>query len=353
VTTDPGGLVELVIGDALECLRELPADSVDCCVTSPPYWGLRDYKIPPSVWGGDPDCRHRWGGEGKSGQRLRNGEGSNTAKQAVAITLHPSTGAFCDCGAWRGALGLEPDYRLYVGHLVAVLREVWRVLRPDGTLWLNLGDCYANNGCGGGSVFDSRVPAGLKAKDLVGIPWRVAFALQDDGWWLRRDIIWAKPNPMPESVRDRPTTAHEYLFLLTRSARYYYDSAAIKEPSGPKNFRGNHQPYCRPSAERSGSGGKTVGNNKSAFRAATQQRNKRSVWTVTPAPFAGAHFATFPPALIEPSILAGCRPGGMVLDPFAGAGTTALVARRLGRDFIGVELNPAYAEMARQRLAAA
>jgi DNA modification methylase len=486
-------------------LRAMPADSVHCCVTSPPYWGLRDYGTPPQIWGGDPECRHRWGAEGKSGQRLRNGEGSDTAKQAVAVTLHPSTGAFCQrCGAWRGSLGLEPTYQLYVDHLVEVLREVRRVLRPDGTLWLNLGDCYATGGgkakkAGGGKQgaawagkgpsgyrgahgADPKAPAadlagfqpnrmpqpGLKPKDLVGIPWRVAFALQDEGWWLRRDHIWSKPNPMPESVRDRCTSAHEYLFHLTKSARYYYDGEAIKEPAtNGELFHGGYdkRPGARterngrrPSVPKGGFGGKTAGSDKPAFRAVTETRNKRSVWTITTSPFPEAHFATFPPALVEPCILAGTSergvcphcgapwmrmvkrvkhptrdmegqraknaansgrtdgqvagPEGMldhvttigwrascdcaaadpsgrdgidrgddkrgrkrrcgnsdtatagwrsscecslepvpatVLDPFLGAGTTALVADRLGRDCIGLELSPEYAAMARRR----
>ena len=362
------------VGDALACLRALPAESVHCCVTSPLYWGLRDYGIPPQIWGGDPGCRHRWGGEGKSGQRLRNGIGATTLEggrigHVMGSVLHPSTGAFCrHCGAWRGALGLEPDYRLYVDHLVAVMREVWRVLRPDGTLWLNLGDCYATGAGkakrpgggaqgaawqGGAATQPNRMPQpGLKPKDLAGMPWRVALALQDDGWWLRRDIIWSKPNPMPESVRDRPTTAHEYLFLLSKSARYWYDGAAIKEPAVSDHGAGNGFVGRQGGSSRCSPQSGGVGSPQ-PWDKIGGKRNKRSVWTIAPAPFAGAHFATFPPRLIEPCILAGCRPGGMVLDPFAGAGTTALVARRLGRDFIGVELNPAYAEMARQRLAAA
>jgi site-specific DNA-methyltransferase (adenine-specific) len=331
----------------------MPADSVHCCVTSPPYWGLRDYRLPPQIWGGDPSCEHEWGEPIRTpwanDVRGPNGRKKNLAAGAWKVK---ETGPFCArCGAWRGSLGLEPDYRLYVDHLFAVMREVRRVLRPDGTLWLNLGDCYATGagkakGAGGGAqgkAWQGKGPAGyrgahaadpknpgadlagfqpnrmpqpgLKPKDLAGIPWRVAFALQDDGWWLRRDIVWSKPNPMPESVRDRPTTAHEYLFLLTKSARYWYDGEAIKEPAV------------------------TVGD----------ARNRRSVWTVATQPFAGAHFATFPPALIAPCILAGCPAGGTVLDPFLGAGTTALVAGRLGRHCIGIELNPAYAQMARAR----
>ena len=439
--------ISIEVGNALHCLRAMPADSVHCCVTSPPYWGLRDYGTPPQVWGGDPDCRHRWGAEGKSAQRLRNGEGSTTAKQAVAVTLHPSTGAFCErCGAWRGSLGLEPTYDLYVDHLVEVLREVRRVLRPDGTLWLNLGDCYATGGgkahkAGGGrqgacwpglATQPNRMPQPrLKPKDLVGIPWRVAFALQDDGWWLRRDNIWSKPNPMPESVRDRCTSSHEYLFQLTKARRYYYDAEAIKEPAA---YAGQQLGICRGQKRRATAMGRApTGNERpGADVDIATGRNKRSVWTIVPMPFREAHFATFPPALVEPCILAGTSERGVcshcgrpwrrilskrpdvrksyatigtgnkarasrndgnglnkvlredgrggdlataqcvtigwrrtcdcpgtdpvpaiVLDPFLGAGTTALVADRLGRDCIGLELSPGYAAMARRRVGSA
>lgn len=391
----------------------MPSNCVHCCVTSPPYWGLRDYGTPPQIWGGEARCRHRWGADGKSGQRLRNGEGSHTAKQAVPATLHPSTGAFCQhCGAWRGSLGLEPDYQLYVDHLVAVLHEVRRVLRADGTLWLNLGDCYATgagkakragggaqgaNWQGGDATQPNRMPPGLKPKDLVGIPWRVALALQDDGWWLRRDHVWSKANPMPESVRDRCTTAHEYLFQLSKSARYYFDGEAIKEPA--VNGERYHGGYDKRPGARQQRNGRNDPDNTAAMR------NKRSVWTVATAPFRGAHFAAFPPGLIEPCVLAGtsakgvcpkcgaqwvrcnaasglasqrdginrgddkrgrkiccgvsgkattgwrascpCNAGTMpatVLDPFLGAGTTALVADRLGRHCVGIELSPGYAE---------
>lgn len=231
------------------------------------------------------------------------------------------------------------------------------MLRPDGSLWLNLGDCYAasrsyqvpdskHRDIGNGGP--SQVPAGLKPKDLVGIPWRVAFRLQDDGWWLRRDHIWHKPNPMPESVRDRCTTAHEYLFLLTKSGNYYYDAEAIKEPAVSDHGAGNSM--SRYNAQRIDNSPLTGGTgSQEPWNDIGGKRNKRSVWTIATSPFPEAHFATFPQALVEPCILAGCPTGGVVLDPFLGAGTTALVADRLGRDCIGLELSPAYAEMARRR----
>lgn len=274
--------IEVITGDCIDTLKALPEQSVHTCVTSPPYFGLRDY--------------------GHDGQ-----------------------------------IGLEPTPDEFVAALVAVFREVRRVLRDDGTLWLNLGDSYARNpakgqhkpGQSGGKnayVYDNgngRASAtflgdGIKEKDLIGIPWRVAFALQADGWYLRQDIIWHKPNPMPESVRDRCTKAHEYIFLLSKGQRYYFDAEAIKEQA--------------------------VGG--------TERRNRRSVWTVTTKPFKGAHFATFPPDLIEPCVLAGAPVGGVVLDPFGGAGTTGLVAKMNYRKAILCELNPEYAGMARGRIEA-
>lgn len=330
-------------GDCREVLASLEPESVQCCVTSPPYWGLRDY--------------------GTDGQ-----------------------------------LGLEPTPAEYVAQMVAVFREVRRVLREDGTLWLNLGDSYnAYNGNAGpssgfsaGSAADTERPKlasghglrskALKPKDLVGIPWRVAFALQEDGWYLRSDIIWAKPNPMPESVTDRPTKAHEYLFLLTKSARYYYDSEAIAEPVAPATIpragraqesdkRENGVPGQSPHSlhmKRSGNKERkpasargvpvdTNGESNGAVAGSVPwegvTRNKRSVWTVATKPFAEGHFATFPPRLIEPCILAGCPTGGTVLDPFNGAGTTGLVAKTLGREAIGIDLSADYCEIAAKRLA--
>lgn len=249
--------------------------------------------------------------------------------------------------------------RCYVCHLVAVFREVRRVLRDDGTLWLNLGDSYAGSTMGGGPASSSTLVGthhterdgarfvgkprgldGLKPKDLCGIPWRVAFALQSDGWYLRSEIIWSKPNPMPESVTDRPTKAHEQIFLLAKSERYFYDAEAVKETGAGRLDRGHAslgrigEPgwKCQPLEEWTG-------------------RNRRSVWTVATQPYPEAHFATFPPDLIKPCVMAGCPWGGVVLDPFAGAGTTLYVAKELGRRAIGIELNPAYAALAERRIA--
>lgn len=295
-------------GDALEVLKTLPDGSVQTCITSPPYFGLRDYGV-------------------------------------------------------QGQIGLEESPDQFVQSLVEVFREVRRVLRDDGTLWLNLGDSYAGGGQGGhadGKVNKAvkyphlKKPSdiGLKAKDLIGIPWRVAFALQADGWYLRQDIIWAKPNPMPESVTDRCTKAHEYIFLLSKSPRYYFDADAIKTPwverpsdirrsiEGSPKYNGKHA---------NGYNGNTT--DGGVIGDARKGANKRSVWTVTTKPYKGAHFATFPPDLIEPCVLAGAPVGGVVLDPFFGSGTTGAVAVRHGRQYVGIELNPEYIKLAEQRLA--
>jgi DNA modification methylase len=252
----------------------------------------------------------------------------------------------------EGQLGLEDTPEAYTEKMVELFREAWRVLRDDGTLWLNLGDGYNGSGGVGGAGKqhtnqgavdrpDNRQGwAGLKPKDLVGIPWRIAFALQADGWYLRQDIIWHKPNPMPESVKDRCTKAHEYVFLLTKKAKYYYDSEAIKEPATCDRLRG---PAVHPCKD-------TNGNAGLARRDSLGVRNRRDVWTIPTKGFSKAHFAVFPDALVEPCIKAGCPKGGTVLDPFAGSGTTGLAASRLGRNAELIELNPEYAEMARERI---
>jgi DNA modification methylase len=294
----------ILIGDVRERLHELPDASVQTVVTSPPYWGLRDY-------GSDEQ------------------------------------------------IGMEQTPNEYIEQLFSVFREVRRVLRDDGTLWLNLGDSYAagasgrndsgDNGRFGGPrqpVKRRNTPDGYKPKDLVGIPWRVAFALQADGWYLRQDIIWHKPNPMPESVTDRCTKSHEYLFLLTKSAKYYYDHEAIKEqaktPPAVRDKHGEGYQADYPNGDRFSAGARVWG--------ADGKRNRRSVWTIPTKPFQGAHFAVMPEALVEPCILAGSRIGDIVLDPFLGSGTVAVVAQRLNRRWIGCELNPAYVKIAESRI---
>lgn len=348
--------VRILTGDCREVLKGLPDESVHCVVTSPPYWGLRDY------------------GTGKSG------------------------------------IGLEATLPEHIAALVRVFQEVKRVLRPDGTLWLNYGDAYAGswgaqsrehagkhapnvsalsaNQVKAAGIRESKTGSlgrtpGLKAKDLMGLPWRLAFALQDDGWWLRSDIIWAKPNPMPESVTDRPTRAHEYIFLMSKSARYAYDAEAVKERAAESSIARWAQDVESQEGSHRGNGGakvngtmKAVGGprigakgNAKGFRGGSYvggepgprtttgnqpnidaSRNLRSVWEIGTEPFKEAHFATFPTRLAETCIKAGCPAGGVVLDPFGGAGTVGLVADRLQRDAILIELNPEYAAMAERRI---
>ena len=315
-------LAHLYIGNAVTVLTTLPEKSVQCCVTSPPYWGLRDYGV-------------------------------------------------------DGQLGLERTPDEYVANTVNVFREVRRVLSDDGTLWLNLGDSYAAGGgsdtqrldklglrlgTGGGKKHSSR-PCGraplanLKPKDLVGIPWRVAFALQADGWYLRSDIIWSKPNPMPESVRDRPTKAHEYVFLLSKSQRYYYDADAIAEPFtygswsaegdiAGRTKKGRHEPT--PKGLQMTDRADSAGLRGECYP--TNGRNARTVWEIATKPYPEAHFATFPPELAERCIKAGSKPGDTILDPFGGSGTTAAVATGLGRSAIHIDLNPNYLQLALNRI---
>ncbi len=389
------------------------------CVTSPPYWGLRDYGIEPSVWGGLPDCAHEWGAEisihkgGPTGTStgLTN-RGANQARNRVADV---QAGQFCQCGAWLGTFGLEPDFRMYIDHMVEVMDLVREVLADDGTLWLNLGDSYATgagavgNHPGGGSQWanwpgattqPNRMPqVGLKPKDLCLMPARVAIALQEIGWWVRQDIIWRKPNPMPESVTDRCTKAHEYIFLLSKRQRYYFDQDAIREQwtsdrddmrnkgirtglgylqqdAVPDNSRKNNQKPVAgwdsgPGQHRTTEHAKprNPGNKTHKFQTEYEagderhrtaaglcdigpiaRANKRSVWTIPTEPYPDAHFATFPRRLVEPCILAGSRPGQIVLDPFMGSGTTAQVAVQLGRQWVGCEVNPEYVALQANRL---
>jgi DNA modification methylase len=328
----PPGFADIRCGHVLDVLREMAENSVHCVVTSPPYWGLRDYGIPPVVWGGDPVCGHEWGeeclgtgnGHRNEGFRERDHYGHGGGiKSAAAQPQQISQGTFCRCGAWRGSLGLEPTPDLYVQHIVDVFREVRRVLREDGTLWLNMGDCYAAGqyGSGGGwakepapdgimrndrSLFQPRqLNHGMKPKDLVGMPWRIAFALQQDGWYLRSDIVWSKPNPMPESVTDRPTKAHEYVFLLAKSERYYYDAEAIREPLALPNVSGIPFGGIK---QANGQNPTYSGNLYDA--SSLSGRNKRTVWEIATQPYPDAHFATFPEALVEPCILAGTSERG-------------------------------------------
>ena len=466
-------------GHCLDRLRDLPDGCIQTAVTSPPYWGLRAYGTSWQIWGGDANCDHEW--QSAPPRRTRHvGDvvDANSKQATSAGTQHdlPETNFCSKCGAWKGELGLEPTPELYVEHLVSIFREIRRVLRKDGTLWLNLGDSYAGSwgnygGQNRGSVSQRsittgskavqkcyagleqwRPPAahdlpGLKPKDLCGIPWRVAFALQQDGWWLRSDTIWHKPNPMPESVTDRPTRSHEYIFLLTKSAKYFYDAEAIKEriaESTANDSRLNREGYDVGRPERNFPGGAQRGAGLLVPQGDKSSRNCRSVWTMPTKPYPEAHFATFPIDLPRRCIAAGTSERGCcphcgapwerilekkrltrpelpkddpryrpstysgayedingkgdagytesttlgwqptcscygndakrldneslsdfsfrishfpvspctVLDPFLGAGTTALAALQLGRHFIGIELNPEYIKLAETRLSA-
>ena len=387
----------------------LPDESVHCVVTSPPYWGLRDYKLEPQVWGGSSGCAHTWDRElletetgGGNWTQAVNGRGEvqpgGPEAKREAVPIRAVTESCEGCGAWLGTLGLEPTVELYIAHLVEVFREVRRVLRKDGTVWLNLGDAYANDGKWGGATGGKQAylpdsdremsrqkrATGLKPKDLIGLPWRVAFALQTDGvadvkalgviervrtdildeymergetppdrvlavlerldaeyaeakgdsWWLRSDIVWDKPNPMPESMRDRPTRAHEYVFLLTRSARYYYDGDAVRQPvfSGLSDLR-----KIAEAKDRIGCKHKTLDDPLSKASSATNigrkravgdpsGRNLRTVWTIATEPYKGSHFATYPQKLVEPCILAGTSEKGVCGE--CGAPRNRVVNRR-------------------------
>jgi len=362
--------VRILVGDVRTKLAGLDPESVHCIWTSVPYWGLRSYGTEPQIWDGDQACDHEWGAQQRNGKRTDIKPSSETTSTGrIGVDDRQGTavldgGRFCQhCEAWRGEHGLEPRLGMWLRHQVEIWRELRRVLRDDGTAWLNCGDAYANDGKWGGStggkharglhgepVGRQKRSTGLKSKDRIMMPARLAIALQDDGWWLRDEIVWHKPNPMPSSVKDRTTPAHEMLYLLTKSARYYFDGDAIKEPFA--NGVENAAPW------KSSGGARNIGGRDDGFARGTAPdwqpdaagRNKRSVWTVNTEPFPGAHFATAPTELVKPCILAGSPKGGVVLDPFGGSGTTGMVADRLGRDAVLIELNPEYAEIARQRV---
>lgn len=374
---------KLITGDALEIMQKGQPNSIQCAVTSPPYFGLRDYGT--ATWeGGDPECDHVQALNPKRDQsggfsNALGTRGQQPASTSSAIQYRDLCGK---CGARRidNQIGLEQTPEAYVAKLVDVFREVRRLLRDDGTLWLNLGDSYAGywgdakarakgerssadtNGWTNGFNMNARPNfhaafdgSGIKPKDLIGIPWMVAFALRADGWYLRSDIIWHKPNPMPESVKDRPTKAHEYIFLLSKSKRYYYDAEAIKEPNAGDLPYGDKRTFKMNDDGAQGRHGKSsmfAGGSRQDYieRYYTNGRNKRSVWTVTTKPYSGAHFATFPPNLILPCILAGSREGDFILDPFCGSSTTGVVALQNKRKYIGIDLNPAYNELGEARI---
>jgi len=431
----------IITGHVLDALATLPDNSIHCCVTSPPYFGLRAYGTEPQVWGGAPACPHtNWGDDGGrldpgyhgglvDGKARRKGQIGERALRHSLV----AGGLFCQaCGAWRGELGAEPTPEMYIGHLVAVFGEVRRVLRKDGTLWVIIADTYAQGGMsnpsscstlkGGknrgaaGYQITRRATGNLKPKDLVGIPWLLAFALRADGWYLRQDNIWGKSNCMPESVTDRTTCAHEHVFHLAKSSSYAYDADAIREPMAEPGRVFAADTAAHKTGALTMQGNRTTGglhDGRAQYGDPLRGRNKRNVWRVPTEPYPGPHFAVFPPALVEPCILAGTSPMAcpscgapwrrqvmkmqserkqrrampnpdrndagascnatrlyntsgwrptcpcpsndgsakcVVLDPFMGVGTTGLVAVRHGRAYIGVELNPAYADEARKRI---
>ena len=353
---------KIEFGDCRQTMRKWAAAGIKAqtCVTSPPYYGLRDYGTGKWI-GGDENCSHKR--DSKYSDKTITGHANKdlTVGDAIYKSVCPK------CGAVREdkQLGLEETPEDYIKSMVEVFRCVWDVLEDDGTLWLNIGDSYYNYRPGKGQALVKQSVAnsnqdlpqtcarrgnkldGLKEKDLIGIPWMLAFALRADGWYLRQDIIWHKPNPMPESVQDRCTKSHEYIFLMSKSPKYYYDHDAIKEPlkgepqTRDKNAEGYQADYAH--GDRFSKGERVFG--------ADGMANKRSVWSVPVKPYAGAHFAVFPTDLIEPCILAGAPAGGVVLDPFMGSGTTAQVAQDLGRKYLGCELNLDYKPLQNKRLA--
>jgi len=418
--------VTVYCADVLEALRALPEKSVHCCVTSPPYFALRDYKLPPSIWDATADCQHEWDDAPYVRRSNDNKRHKGTEKQWTNAGScgrdNPVHSAFCGkCGAWSGVLGLEPEPGLYVRHLVQVCREIKRVLRDDGTFWLNLGDSHAgswgnygggNRGKGGGQreittgskchqvAYDgleglrpptSNKMGNIKPKDLIGIPWAVAFALREDGWWLRSDIVYNKVNALPESVEDRCTRSHEYIFMLAKSKHYFYDHIAVLE-----EFQGKDERKWAGSYDESGSilqGESNAGVMRTKRYPSTEGRNRRSVWSLPTAVYVGAHYASFPEALVETPIKAGTSEYGccaecgapyqrkmlkpempdsaltelftqwvktchcatkdvdkpVVLDPFCGTGTTLWVAKKLGRQSIGIDLSTDFCDLTTER----
>lgn len=385
----------ILCGHALAVIQTMRDESVDCVVTSIPYWGLRDYGTEHQVWGGKPKCRHRW------------------------PEVQPRESAICTrCGAWKGELGLEPTVQLFVEHIVEIFREIRRVLKKTGTVWVNVGDTYAGSwgGQGGPSnlsvvsadVYPHRSPAnkakrsGLKPKDRAMIPARVAIAMQEDGWWLRDEIVWSKPNPMPSSVRDRTSPSHEMIYMFSKSRRYWFDKAAIAEPAADaslarwdqdvENQVGSDRAVGKTNGKMKAVGDKPLPSgwenspnysgqdprypgrepklpdnfkgslpgrkdgpgqdrrSKEDRDARRPMRSVRSVWEIATQPYKRAHFATFPEEIPRRCILAGCPPSGVVLDPFAGSGTTLAVAVGLERRAIGIELNPEYIELMNERM---
>jgi len=408
-------LNQVLCGDCREVMASWPEASIDLVVTSPPYWGLRDYDNDYQIWGGKPDCDHVWDAGSHTWKYSGGISPGYTGQFSDDRTHFEATTNYCSkCGAWKGSLGLEPHPQMFVNHIVEVSREIKRVIKPRGSYWLNLGDTYYGGGSGqlksgietkgkmiegsfiSASNAKERIPNNRKSnwltpKQLLGIPWRVAAALQHDGWILRNCVIWYKPNHMPSSVQDRLTCSYEHLFFFVKSRYYHFNLDAIRVPhadSGLKRRKYGYKPSktfessslihdegerpANPKGKNPGDswqahGPNTGSNNKEPYkqnnphisriihgREAGHKKGKNpgDYWEIPTYPFPGAHFAVFPPALIEPIIKAGCPKNGVVLDPFAGSGTALRVARKLGRRFIGIDINPEYVEMSERRVRA-
>lgn len=345
-------------GNALDVQRTFPEKSIDMCMTSPPYWGLRDYGMSPMIWDGDDDCDHEWGvnitlkktGGGQKETPLlkgRNLDGINSGKEI-------NQGNFCQkCGAWKGQLGLEPTPDLYIKHLCDIFDETWRVLKEAGSLWVNIADSYGGSGAGqkdtGKHGYEPKVMVAdrktkpttkFMPKSLVGIPERFVLEMMNRGWTRRNTIIWFKPNCMPTSAKDRFTVDFEYIYFFTKKKKYYFEQQLekAKEPPGQTQSLDTPKRFGR------------VRNMEGRTYTTTGHKNKRCVWKITTKPFKGAHFAVFPEELCETPIKAGSPRGGICLDPFFGSGTVGVVARRLGRNYVGIELNPEYIKIANERL---
>ena len=398
---------KITCGDSLELLKKTDSNFVDCVITSPPYWGLRDYKKATKIWGGNEFCEHEWG-KGIKRHQEAPGKTSMVKQKGLEYTIET---CFCNkCGAWKGQFGLEPHPQLYIEHLVDICREIKRVLKPGGSFYLNIGDSYFCSPAGNkyledlmskrniskGTIeaqFESQRSKSFKpdgkwcqAKQLMLIPSRCAIALQEDGWILRNDILWLKPNPMPCSVTDRLNNTYEHFFFFVKNQEYYYDLDSIREKpkTGTEYVRhasgvkGNEGAVSRQSNEDMANHplGKNPGDIIRLQEARKKQKeyisksgggggcippsdlvnhplgkNPGDVFEVTVLPFADAHFAVFPPTLVEKPIKSSCPPNGVVLDPFSGSGTTSLVAKQLGRKYMGFDINPDYCEMARARIA--
>lgn len=353
---------KIYLGNNLDTLKTFPDNSINCCVTSPPYYGLRDYGT--GHWeGGDPNCNHK-----VSDNPFGNDVMTGTHKKMKELGMDAGNGHIMKrvctkCGATRidDQVGLEDTPEDYIQRLVDIFSEIHRCMTDDGTLWINIGDTYNSSSAGnkGGSDLQrnnvgsqdidhtKHLVTSCKPKDMIGIPWMLAFALRNSGWYLRQDIIWHKPAPMPESVQDRFTKSHEYIFLFTKSPKYYFDHDAIQEDV---NFNTQKRYEYSFNMDKAGLMRPDGGLNTSGYKEFSGKRNKRDVWTINTSSWKGAHFATFPEELVHWCIVAGCPKGGVVLDPFMGSGTVGVVAKKNNRKYIGCELNPEYKEMADKRI---